>query len=279
MFPGLHLRREAFLTAVEFETLELRQPVQLRLQVYRPSGAEGGAPAGARSWGLSMASEPPHVCWPPAQGGQNRSVGLCRDLWPGVQAGHAVLGETAAWARHHPGPCPAPLLAGASGNLTEPASRSLENKLQPATEGLTEGCSCPGGQGCLPRDCANRSASGLWRPAAAYVLWREFLLAVPAGPPAYYSVRVLAESPWDPATRLARLWVFTLDAQMRFSPAFQAHFPPAPSLGASWEPRFPTSRLVSQALWVFSSQGHPPHLRVAVMWVSASTSTQCCWGP
>ncbi|XP_040829428.1 polycystin-1-like isoform X2 [Ochotona curzoniae] len=117
VFPGLHLRREAFLTAVEFETLELRQPVQLRLQVYRPSGAEG-----------------------------------------------------------------------ASGNLTEPASRSLENKLQPATEGLTEGCSCPGGQGCLPRDCANRSASGLWRPAAAYVLWREFLLAVPAGPPAYYSV-------------------------------------------------------------------------------------------
>ncbi|XP_060219985.1 polycystin-1 isoform X3 [Meriones unguiculatus] len=37
VFPGLSPSREAFLTAAEFETQELERPVQLRLQVYRPS--------------------------------------------------------------------------------------------------------------------------------------------------------------------------------------------------------------------------------------------------
>ncbi|KAM5130746.1 polycystin-1 isoform 4-T4 [Callospermophilus lateralis] len=41
VFPGLSLSREAFLTGAEFETQELRRPAQLRLQVYRPSGAAG----------------------------------------------------------------------------------------------------------------------------------------------------------------------------------------------------------------------------------------------
>lgn len=43
VFPGLSPSREAFLTAVEFETQELEEPVQLRLQVYRPSREAGGA--------------------------------------------------------------------------------------------------------------------------------------------------------------------------------------------------------------------------------------------
>nr|XP_045017588.1 polycystin-1 isoform X2 [Jaculus jaculus] len=39
VFPGLSPGRKAFLTAAEFETQELWEPAQLRLQVYRPSGA------------------------------------------------------------------------------------------------------------------------------------------------------------------------------------------------------------------------------------------------
>lgn len=42
VFPGLSPTREAFLTAAEFETMELKDPVQLRLQVYRPSRGAGG---------------------------------------------------------------------------------------------------------------------------------------------------------------------------------------------------------------------------------------------
>ncbi|XP_029413572.1 polycystin-1 isoform X2 [Nannospalax galili] len=38
IFPGLSPSREAFLTAAKFETQELGEPAQLRLQVYRPSG-------------------------------------------------------------------------------------------------------------------------------------------------------------------------------------------------------------------------------------------------
>ncbi|XP_039102521.1 polycystin-1 isoform X2 [Hyaena hyaena] len=46
VFPGLGLGREAFLTAAEFGTRELRRPAQLRLQMFRP---EGGAGAPGRS--------------------------------------------------------------------------------------------------------------------------------------------------------------------------------------------------------------------------------------
>ncbi|XP_052050992.1 polycystin-1 isoform X1 [Apodemus sylvaticus] len=46
VFPGLSPSREAFLTAAEFETQELEEPVQLRLQVYRPS-REAVAPEGS----------------------------------------------------------------------------------------------------------------------------------------------------------------------------------------------------------------------------------------
>lgn len=42
VFPGLSPSREAFLSAAEFETVELKGPVQLRLQVYRPSRGAGG---------------------------------------------------------------------------------------------------------------------------------------------------------------------------------------------------------------------------------------------
>ncbi|XP_072455619.1 polycystin-1 isoform X2 [Notamacropus eugenii] len=42
IFPGLVLQRKGFLTAAEFGTQDLTEPVQMRLQVYRPVG--GGIP-------------------------------------------------------------------------------------------------------------------------------------------------------------------------------------------------------------------------------------------
>ncbi|XP_051825452.1 polycystin-1 isoform X2 [Antechinus flavipes] len=42
LFPGLVLQRKGFLTAAEFWTKDLTQPVQMRLQIYRP--VEGGIP-------------------------------------------------------------------------------------------------------------------------------------------------------------------------------------------------------------------------------------------
>ncbi|XP_041604641.1 polycystin-1 isoform X5 [Vulpes lagopus] len=47
VLPSLGLSREAFLTAAEFGTQELRRPAQLRLQVFRPVG-EAGAPGNSR---------------------------------------------------------------------------------------------------------------------------------------------------------------------------------------------------------------------------------------
>ncbi|XP_035939154.2 polycystin-1 isoform X1 [Halichoerus grypus] len=47
VFPSLGVSREAFLTAAEFGTQELRRPAQLRLQVFRPT-AEAGAPGSSR---------------------------------------------------------------------------------------------------------------------------------------------------------------------------------------------------------------------------------------
>ncbi|XP_052615024.1 polycystin-1 isoform X6 [Peromyscus californicus insignis] len=47
VFPGLSPSREAFLTAAEFETVELEGSVQLRLQVYRPSREAAVAPEGS----------------------------------------------------------------------------------------------------------------------------------------------------------------------------------------------------------------------------------------
>lgn len=52
VFPGLSPSHEAFLTAAEFETQELEEPVQLRLQVYRPSREAGGALKGKGIGGL-----------------------------------------------------------------------------------------------------------------------------------------------------------------------------------------------------------------------------------
>lgn len=46
VFPSLGVSREAFLTAAEFGTQELRRPAQLRLQVFRPTAEAGGTLSG-----------------------------------------------------------------------------------------------------------------------------------------------------------------------------------------------------------------------------------------
>lgn len=85
--------------------------------------------------------------------------------------------------------------AGASENSSEPESRSLENRTEPAPVCTPEGRWCPRSNICLPLDapchpqtCANGSTSGPGLPGVSYALWREFLFSVPAGPPAQYSV-------------------------------------------------------------------------------------------
>lgn len=96
-----------------------------------------------------------------------------------------------------------PLLAGASENSSEPESRSLENRTEPAPVCTPEGRWCPRSNICLPLDapchpqtCANGSTSGPGLPGVSYALWREFLFSVPAGPPAQYSVCVTGLSPF-----------------------------------------------------------------------------------
>lgn len=49
-FPELAFRHEGFLTALEFVTQELHQPVQVRFQVYRLTDGEGEA-SPQRLWG------------------------------------------------------------------------------------------------------------------------------------------------------------------------------------------------------------------------------------
>lgn len=44
VFPELAFRHEGYLTALEFVTQELHQPVQVRFQVHRPIDGEGEAP-------------------------------------------------------------------------------------------------------------------------------------------------------------------------------------------------------------------------------------------
>ncbi|XP_029802283.1 polycystin-1 isoform X2 [Suricata suricatta] len=66
VFPGLGLSREAFLTAAEFGTQELRRPAQLRLQVFRPEGG-AGAPGHRRepdSVSLESQTLPAPACTP-----------------------------------------------------------------------------------------------------------------------------------------------------------------------------------------------------------------------
>ncbi|XP_027469305.2 polycystin-1 isoform X2 [Zalophus californianus] len=66
VFPSLGVSREAFLTVAEFGTQELRQPTQLRLQVFRPT-AEAGAPGSSRepeSRSLESPTESIPACTP-----------------------------------------------------------------------------------------------------------------------------------------------------------------------------------------------------------------------
>ncbi|XP_051037154.1 polycystin-1 isoform X4 [Phodopus roborovskii] len=120
VFPGLSPSREAFLTAAEFETMELAGPVQLRLQVYRPLREAAVAPEGS--------SEPD--------------------------------------------------------NRTE-----LTSKCVPKEYWCAGANACiPFNASCNPHVCINGSMSGLGLPRANYMLWKEFLFSVPAGPPTQYSV-------------------------------------------------------------------------------------------
>uniref|UniRef100_A0A4W2BNT9 Polycystin 1, transient receptor potential channel interacting n=1 Tax=Bos indicus x Bos taurus TaxID=30522 RepID=A0A4W2BNT9_BOBOX len=85
--------------------------------------------------------------------------------------------------------------AGAPGNSSEPQGRSLENRTELAPVCAPEGPLCPQANVCLPLDtpchpgaCANGSMPGPGLPGVSYVLQKEFLFSVPAGPPAQYSV-------------------------------------------------------------------------------------------
>ncbi|XP_025226447.1 polycystin-1 isoform X2 [Theropithecus gelada] len=83
--------------------------------------------------------------------------------------------------------------AGTPGNGSEPESRSPDNRTQLVPECMPGGRWCPAANVCVPLDAschpqANGCTSGPGLPGALYVLWREFLFSVPAGPPAQYSV-------------------------------------------------------------------------------------------
>ncbi|XP_064151439.1 polycystin-1 isoform X2 [Loxodonta africana] len=82
---------------------------------------------------------------------------------------------------------------GAPENSSEPKSRSLDNGTVPAPSCMPEGSWCPVANICIPLDtprhpraCVSGSWPGLRLSGAAYVLWKEFLLSVPAGPPTQY---------------------------------------------------------------------------------------------
>uniref|UniRef100_A0A8D2E5I1 Polycystin-1 n=1 Tax=Theropithecus gelada TaxID=9565 RepID=A0A8D2E5I1_THEGE len=82
--------------------------------------------------------------------------------------------------------------AGTPGNGSEPESRSPDNRTQLVPECMPGGRWCPAANVCVPLDAschpqANGCTSGPGLPGALYVLWREFLFSVPAGPPAQYS--------------------------------------------------------------------------------------------
>lgn len=57
VFPSLGLSRDAFLTVAELGTQELRRPVQLRVQLLRPTAEAGGALSGG-GWWLSRSHRP-----------------------------------------------------------------------------------------------------------------------------------------------------------------------------------------------------------------------------
>lgn len=97
--------------------------------------------------------------------------------------------------------------AGAPGNSSEPQGRSLENRTELAPVCAPEGPLCPQANVCLPLDtpchpgaCANGSMPGPGLPGVSYVLQKEFLFSVPAGPPAQYSVRISGPCFLPPST-------------------------------------------------------------------------------
>ncbi|KAG8506400.1 Polycystin-1 [Galemys pyrenaicus] len=205
VLPGLG--REAFLTAAEFGTQALGQPVQLRLQVFRPQAAGGPlwAPGALVTTtpvpGLAPASwwaVAPEMAMAPAQEG-----------WAGPGSGQpeALLGHGSAGLvlqellknrrpRH-------PLLAE---NSSDADSRVPATGTVPPPTCPPEGCQCPSPSACLPlgapcqpQACASGSQPGPGSPGATCTLWKESLFSVPAGPPAQYSVRSWAPHSTNPA--------------------------------------------------------------------------------
>ncbi|XP_023369505.1 polycystin-1 [Otolemur garnettii] len=90
--------------------------------------------------------------------------------------------------------------AGVPENSSELDSGSLDNRTEPAPECVPEGRWCPGANVCVPLDaschpqaCASGFISGPGLCRATYMLWREFLFSIPAGPPAQYSVTFLGQ--------------------------------------------------------------------------------------
>ena len=109
--------------------------------------------------------------------------------------------------KHTGAPNTLPFLVGAPGNSSEPQGRSLENRTELAPVCAPEGPLCPQANVCLPLDtpchpgaCANGSMPGPGLPGVSYVLQKEFLFSVPAGPPAQYSVRISGPCFLPPST-------------------------------------------------------------------------------
>ncbi|KAM9583754.1 polycystin-1 isoform 1-T1 [Trichechus inunguis] len=180
VFPGLSVRREAFLTAAEFATQALGRPAQLRLQVFRPAGGTG-----------------------------------------------------------------------APENSSEPESGSLDNGTVLAPTCMPEGSWCPVANICVlldtpgpPRTCINGSMLGPGLSRAAYVLWREFLVSVPTGPPAQYSIAFWnQDAPLLPGDLLALQHDAGPGALLRCPPAQRFPAPEAPYLSANtsaWLAHLPT---------------------------------------
>ncbi|XP_037013155.2 polycystin-1 isoform X2 [Artibeus jamaicensis] len=148
--------------------------------------------------------------------------------------------------------------AGAPENSSEPESRPPENGTEPAPECTPEGLWCPRSNICLPLDtpscpraCANGSSSALGLPRASYVLQKEFLFSVPAGPPAQYSVAFLGQDgPLLPGDLIGLQHDAGPGALLRCTPALGHPAPEAPYLSttaSAWLACLPAQLEASQA--------------------------------
>ncbi|KAM6155639.1 polycystin-1 [Rhynchocyon petersi] len=172
VFSSLSPGHEVFLTAIEFGTKALERPVQLRLQVFRPTGRAGVLP---------KSSDPESR--PLANGTMLASACTAVGNW--------CLGASDCVPLGVPGPCQ----DGVNGSILEP------DFPRDSTEGSTLGPDLP--QNSTDRstpgpdhlqDSSKGSTQGPGLSRTTYVLGHECLLSVPAGPAAQYSVPVQGQS-------------------------------------------------------------------------------------